>query len=93
MSRVGPPLNKELFPVHRPSGLKRAVWNFFFSIFSKKNIIIYKKKLNEKKKDSRPTDWPLFCRTGGQETIIRLRMASSNPPFVIGNAGADHGGT
>ena len=25
-----PPLNKELFPVHCPSGLKRADCNFFF---------------------------------------------------------------
>ena len=29
-----PPLNKELFPVHRPSGLKRADWNFFFFNFT-----------------------------------------------------------
>ena len=27
--KVGPPFNKELFPVHRPSGLKRADWNLF----------------------------------------------------------------
>ena len=24
-----PPLNKKLFPVHRPGGLKRADWDFF----------------------------------------------------------------
>ena len=24
-----PTLNEKLFPVHRPSGLKRADWNFF----------------------------------------------------------------
>ena len=28
----GPPLNKKLFPVHRPGGLKRADWDFFFMI-------------------------------------------------------------
>ena len=30
---IRPPLNKKLFPVHLPSGLKRADWNFilFFS--------------------------------------------------------------
>ena len=31
--KVGPPFNKELLPVHRPSWLKRADWNFFFSFF------------------------------------------------------------
>ena len=30
------PLNKKLFPVHRPSGLKRADWDFFSMIFEKK---------------------------------------------------------
>ena len=30
-----PPLIEKLFPVHRPSGLKRADWNFFFMIFEK----------------------------------------------------------
>ena len=29
-----PPLNEKLFPVHRPSGLKMADWNFFFFFFS-----------------------------------------------------------
>ena len=33
---VRPPLNKKLFPVHRPGGLKRAYRNFFFHIFKKK---------------------------------------------------------
>ena len=35
---IRPPLNKKLFPVHRPGGLKRADWNFFyfFHIFKKK---------------------------------------------------------
>ena len=35
-----PPLDKKLFPVHRPGGLKRADWNFF-SIFSKKFFFFY----------------------------------------------------
>ena len=30
---IGPTLNEKLFPVHRPSGLKRADWNFFFIFF------------------------------------------------------------
>ena len=30
-----PPLNTKLFPVHRPSGLKRADWKFYFMIFEK----------------------------------------------------------
>ena len=30
---VRPPLDKELFPVHRQSGLKRADWNFFSTNF------------------------------------------------------------
>ena len=38
---IGPPLNKKVFPVHRPGGLKRADWDFFFMIFEKK-----KKNLN-----------------------------------------------
>ena len=38
-SKVRPPLNKKLFPVLRPSGLKRADWNSFFFIF--KNIFFF----------------------------------------------------
>ena len=34
-----PSLNEKLFPVHRPSGLKRADWNVCFFIF-KKNIFL-----------------------------------------------------
>ena len=34
LGAVGPPLNKKLFPVYRPGGLKRAYWNFFFPIFN-----------------------------------------------------------
>ena len=30
---IRPPLNKKVFPVDRPSGFKRADWNFFFYIF------------------------------------------------------------
>ena len=47
---VRPPLDKELFPVHCPSGLKRAYWNFFFqfsiffSYFPALYILVYEKK-------------------------------------------------
>ena len=50
---IGPPLNKKLFPVYRPGGQKRAYWNFYFPVFSKKKkknllppplyILVYKK--------------------------------------------------
>ena len=30
-----PPLDKKVFPVHRPGGLKRDDWDFFFMIFEK----------------------------------------------------------
>ena len=33
---IRPPLNKKVFPVHRPDGLKRADWDFFFMIFEKR---------------------------------------------------------
>ena len=66
--RVRPPLDKELFPVHRPSGLKRADWNFSFQIFiffffnfPTLYILVYKKNQLGKKTKSRPTDWPFFC--------------------------------
>ena len=36
LSGLRPPLNKKLFPVHRPGGLKRADWDFFFMIFEKR---------------------------------------------------------
>ena len=62
---IGPPLNKTLFPVQRPSGLKRANWNFFF-IFGKKKkfyfppmyILVYKKMKSGKKKKFRPPGRP-----------------------------------
>ena len=51
MSFIGfrPSSNKKLFPVHRPGGLKRADWNFFFFLFSfffllfPLYILVYKK--------------------------------------------------
>ena len=36
MTFMRPPLNKKLFPVHRPSGLKRAEWDSVFSCLKKK---------------------------------------------------------
>ena len=77
-----PSSNEKLFPVHRPSGLKRANWNLFF-IFSKKYVFPFapvhsslrrKKNRKKKKKSDRPTDWPFFCPTGPQETIIHLSL-------------------
>ena len=35
---IRPPLNKDLFPVDRPSGFKRADWNYFFPYFWKKFV-------------------------------------------------------
>ena len=29
---MGPPINKNSFPVHQPGGLKRAEWDFFFHV-------------------------------------------------------------
>ena len=54
-----PPLNKELFPVHRPSGLKRADWNYLLKYFTNNffftpppppplYILVYKKKMGGK---------------------------------------------
>ena len=34
-----PPFSEKLFPVHRPSVLKRAGWNFFFMIFENKFLL------------------------------------------------------
>ena len=62
--RVGPPLNKKLFPLYWPGGSKRADWNFFSSYLKKKKknlvpplyILVYKKmKLEEKKNSHLPT--------------------------------------
>ena len=33
---VRPRLNKDVFPVDRPSGFKRVNWNYFFHIFLEK---------------------------------------------------------
>ena len=40
ISELSPPLKKKLFPVQRPSGLKRADWNFFFHIYKKKIFLL-----------------------------------------------------
>ena len=81
-----PPLNKKLFPVHRPSGLKRANWNSFsfFSYFPSPNffylvnmtlkmyILVYEKmNLGNKSLWS----WPFLRPLGRQETIFYLRVA------------------
>ena len=39
--QIRPPLNKKSFTVHRPDGLKRANWNFFFPYFSKSFSFVY----------------------------------------------------
>ena len=75
---VRPPLNKKLFPVHRPGGLKRSDWNFFFHIFIKK-----KSKKNEIRKKTTP-DWPYFSLPGTQETIFYLRVASPLGVLAVG---------
>ena len=89
--KVRPPLNETLFPVHRPSGLKRADWNFFF-IFSKTiffftfpplYILVYTNmKLKKRKKDSRLTYWPFFYSPGGQKTIIHLCFKETSPECI-----------
>ena len=43
-----PPLIEKLFPVNRPSGLKRADWNFFFIIFEEKKKKTHFFSVNEK---------------------------------------------
>ena len=82
---IRPPLNEKLFPVHRPSGLKRANWNFFSHIFNKRFFFLpfppvhsslYKHEIRKEKKQKRPNNWPSFYSPGGQETIIHLRVAS-----------------
>ena len=49
-SRLGvgnprPPLSEKLFPVDRPSGFKRADWNFCFHIFEKSLFFSPKKSV------------------------------------------------
>ena len=41
-NRMRPPLSEKLFPVDRPSGFKKANWNFF-SIFLEKVFFSPKK--------------------------------------------------
>ena len=78
-----PPLDKELFPVHCPSGLKRADWNFFFSDFQQKNIFhtfppctflfIKKDKSGKKKRNpDRPTGNDYSPNGGLRVTAIIL---------------------
>ena len=78
---MGPSLSEKLFPVNRPSGLKRANWNFFFHNFGNfgpKNQYILVKKKKSHKKNKKISDCPtgvFFLPPGGQETLIHLRMA------------------
>ena len=79
---IRPLLNKKVFPVYRPGGLKRADWDFFFMIFEEKKksqsswyILVNEKIKTEKKKHSRPPDWLFWQSPGGQETIFYLRVA------------------
>ena len=72
-----PPLNKKLFSVHRPSGLRRADWIFFLMIFENSffprfsqyilvNEFFLKKPRKVKKNRDLPTG-PFCCPPGGQE--------------------------
>ena len=80
---IRPTLNKKLFLVHHPNGLKRADWNFFFNDFLKTSfsfsilsVLSSSLKMeNKKTKQKRPPDWPIFSPPGGQETIYHLRVA------------------
>ena len=75
-----------LSDVHRPGGLKRADWDFFFmfldkSFFSQSSwYILVNEKLKTEKIKSRPPDWLFWQSPGGQETIFYLRMALYAPP-------------
>ena len=90
---IRPSSNKKSFPVHRPGGLKRAYWNFFFPILKKILIFLLfhpvhssllKMKLG---KNSRPPDWLFFRPPGSQETIFLLKggliFVSSHQPFPL----------
>ena len=79
-----PPLNKKVFPVHRPGGLKRANWDFFFMIFEKScffsqsswYILVNEKLKTEKKKF--PTSRLAFLavnRRTGNDFSLKIRMA------------------
>ena len=68
-SVIRPPLNKKLFPVHRPGGLKKN-FIFFTPPPPPYNLVLKKKKSGKMKKKSRPPDWPFFGPPGPQETII-----------------------
>ena len=72
-----PPLNKKWFPIHFPSGLKRADWNFFFMIFENSffPLNFLKNEKMKKIKIFRPPDWLFFPPPDGQETIYHLRVA------------------
>ena len=89
---IRPALNKKLFPVHRPSGLKRADWNFFLLILKiflfvflhfPLYILVHKKRNwggGGGGRNSQPPDLPFFCPPGLQETFFYLRVALLRSP-------------
>ena len=84
-------LNKKVFPDHRPGGLKRADWDFFFMIFEKSFFfsqpswyILVNEKLKTEKKyiPDLPTGFlgsqPADRKqfcTGGLMTLITLKIS------------------
>ena len=90
-----PPLNKKVFPVHRPGGLKRADWDSFSLIFEKSffSQSCWYILVNEKKKNSRPPDW--LCRQSpgvrlfipGVDELhpVRFLLIKQIPAFIPGH--------
>ena len=78
--QVRPPLNKKLFPVHRPGGLKRADWNFlsfffFFFFFLSTSPPPPPVNYSLEKKEKSP-DLPTGTDySHQQETLFYLRVA------------------
>ena len=77
---VRPPLNKKLFPVHRPGGLKRADWDFLFMIFENSFFsqscwyILVNEKLKTEKKKKIPTSRRAFLavtRRTGNDFLLK----------------------
>ena len=85
---VRPSSNKKLFPVHRPGGLKRAYWNFFFSSLPK-NVFFYfpppvhssLKRLKLGKKKKIPTSRLAFflpIRRTGNDFLLKGGLIMAN---------------
>ena len=85
-----PSLNKKVFPVHRPGGLKRADWDsFFFMIFEKKKnsqsswYILVNEKLKTGKKKI-PTSRLAFLavtRRTGNNFLLKGGLMSMSSVF------------